>query len=128
MALNSQARFEKGVVVVTLFRCRTLRHMITIWRLHRRIKPQVRSQAPGFLGAHLFVAWASREMRSVSLWAPDADLYAMGEVAEHVKASRLPARAGITTSSAVFDYAGDWRSVLFDVADTKPSPLMPRDG
>lgn len=115
---------EGGAVVITRFACRTRRDILLLWWLHLRLKPAVRARTRGFLGVRLFIDWRRRQVRSVSLWTDPAHLYDLGEVREHVAATRIPRRRGIATSCGVYTYEGDWRTVMFGKApDSAPSPL-----
>jgi hypothetical protein len=113
-----------GVVVVTAFACRTRRDLLVLWWLHHRLKPAVQAAAPDFLGVRLFIDWRRRLVRSVSLWARPAGLYAMGEVGGHIAATRVPPRRGITTSCGVYGYRGDWRTVMFGEGFATAPPLQ----
>lgn len=112
-----------GVVVVTLFECRTLRLLLRVWWMHYRIKPAIRRAAPAFLGVRLYVDWPARRLRSVSLWSAAAGLFDMGQVKPHVRVAHLTTRWGIDTSCGVFSYAGDWREVMFGGTYVTASPL-----
>jgi hypothetical protein len=114
---------DGGAVVVTMFACRTRGDVLLLWWLHFRLKPAVRARAPGLLGVRLFIDWRRRIVRSVSLWTDPARLYDMGEVREHVAATRIPARRGIATSCGVYTYQGDWRTLMFGMESAAMSPL-----
>ena len=115
---------EGGAVVVTMFACRTRRDILLVWWLHYRIKPAIQARAPGFLDVRLFIDWRRRIVRSVSLWTDPASLYDLGEVQQHVVATRLPGRRGIQTSCGVYQYEGDCSAVMFGVGPNwKPNPL-----
>lgn len=115
---------EGGAVVVTVFACRTRRDVLLLWWLHYRLKPAVQARARGFLGVRLYVDWRRRVVRSVSLWTDPAYLYDLGEVREHVGATRIPRRRGITTSCGVYTYRGDWRTVMFGVEQEAERPPL----
>lgn len=112
-----------GVVVVTVFACRTIVNMLLIWKLHHQLKQRVYRRATDFLGVYLILDWRARTVRSVSLWADLNGVYDMGEVREHVEATRFPARRGIQTSCGIFSFEGDWLKVLFGARHGRPSPL-----
>ena len=112
--LTEESAEPGGAVVVTAFVCRTRRDVLLLWWLHRRLKPQVRAQAPAFIDVRLFIDWRRRVVRSVSLWSEITGLYDMGKVPGHIKATRIPAGRGLETTCGVFTYGGDWRAVLFD--------------
>ncbi|WP_163508704.1 hypothetical protein [Fodinicola acaciae] len=113
-----------GVVVVTLFDCRTLRNVLRVWWAHQWVKPAVRRLAPAFLGVRLYIDWPARRVRSVSLWSDGKGLFAMGEVGEHIRAAHLVSGWGVATSGGVFGYAGDWREVMFGPGYRTNSPLV----
>lgn len=104
---------QPNVVVITEFRCQSLLRMAIIRRMHRIMRLRVREQVDGFLDAKLYYDWPHRTLRSVSLWSDGQSIYGMGNVGEHVRASRIPGRLGIETSCGVYQLAGDWRDVLF---------------
>jgi len=108
---------------VTMFQCESVIRMLAIALMHRPMKRRVLDQVDGFLGVKLFTDWPNRSIRSVSLWTDVTSIYGMGNVAAHVKAARVPGRWGISTSCGVFEYSGDWRSVLFEGTWQSPSPL-----
>jgi hypothetical protein len=112
-----------GVVVVTLFECRTILKMLLIWKLHHQLKQRVYRKAKDFLGVYLILDWRARTIRSISLWASLHGIYDMGEVPEHVEAVRIPGAQGIQTLCGIFSYEGDWLKVLFDARVSRPSPL-----
>jgi hypothetical protein len=114
-----------GQVVVTRFECTALVGMLMILALHRRVKRDVRRNAPGFLGIRLLVDWRRRTILSISLWKDLSSVYAMGNVRRHVEASRLPAVLGATTTCGVFCFVGDWRRVMFGSVVEARSPLHP---
>ena len=113
-----------GAGVVTMFACRTRWDVLLVWWLHYRIKPAIEARAKGFLGVRLYIDWRRRIVRSVSLWTDPASLYDMGEVRQHVGATRIPRRRGIQTSCGVYSYEGDCSAVMFGVPpNRKPNPL-----
>jgi hypothetical protein len=112
-----------GVVVVTLFQCGTIAKMLLIRKLHHRLKHRVYRKAKDFLGVYLILDWRSRTVRSVSLWASLSGVSELGEVPEHVEATRIPGSLGIQTLCGIFSYEGDWLKVLFDSRVNRPSPL-----
>ena len=110
---------------MTRFECQTIWQALRILRLHRPMKRIVRHNVDGFIGINLVKDWQHRTIYSISLWHDRQSIYGMGEVSAHVRAARVPARMGIVTSCGVFDYAGDWRNVLFGKGWAGPSPLCP---
>lgn len=112
-----------GVVVVTAFDCRTIPKMLLIWKLHHQLKQRVYRKAKDLLGVYLILDWRARAVRSISLWASLHGIYDMGEVREHVEATRIPGPLGIKTSCGIFTYEGDWLKVLFNARVARPSPL-----
>jgi hypothetical protein len=46
-----------------------------------------------------------------------------GRVPRHVDATRVPSKLGVRTAGAVYDFAGDWRTVMFDIECPNVSPL-----
>ncbi|MEU2615150.1 hypothetical protein ABZ570_26760 [Micromonospora sp. NPDC007271] len=111
------------MVVVTSFACQSIPKMLLIWKLHHQLKRRVYQKAADFLGVHLILDWPNRTVRSISLWRRVHGIYDMGEVPEHVEATRIPAQHGIRTRCGVFSYDGDWLAVLFGARDVRPSPL-----
>ena len=111
--------------MVTRFDCLTVRNMRRISRMHWPMSRLVKDEVEGFIGVKLLKDWPNRTVYSISLWQDRQSIYGMGEVSAHVRASRVPARLGVTTSCGVFDYAGDWRNVLFGKGWGGPSPLCP---
>jgi len=113
-----------GVVVVTQFECRTLRQVLAVWWLHRKVKPDVARESPGFLDVRLYIDWRARRVRSVSLWSDGLALFDMGQVDSHIRAAHAPVGWGVRTSCGVFGYLGDWRAVMFgDGGYVTASPL-----
>lgn len=114
---------SSGVIVVTLFRCESISNILRIWIRHKLLMPKISENVPGFLGVHMYPRWSSRELRSVSLWRCRADILGMGEVPEHVALSRFPARIGIETVCGIFEFSGDWKTLLFGVEMEQVSPI-----
>jgi hypothetical protein len=120
---------SRGQVVITRFECPSLYAMAVIVLQHHRIKRQVARLADGYLGVAMLRSWRSRTILSVSLWRDLESVYTMGRVPRHINGSRLPARLGVRTCSALFCYGGDWRQVMFGAGQAKPSPLeVPLNG
>lgn len=94
--------------------------------MHRPMKRRIHERVGGFLGAKMFFDWEQKLIRSVSLWSDLESVYGMGSVPQHVAAVRVPPRLGIETSCGVFQYAGDWRGVLFGGPWQTSSPLTAR--
>ncbi|WP_117211573.1 hypothetical protein [Allorhizocola rhizosphaerae] len=117
-----------SVVVVTAFQCRSRLDLLLIWWMHHRLKSAVRAAAPDFLGIRLYIDWRRRIARSVSLWAKGTGLYDMGNVKEHIAATRFPGTRGIETSCGVYTYGGDWRSVMFGDGFASRPPLQKTKG
>jgi len=118
---------EGGAVVITLFACRTLRDVLLIWWLHFRLKPAVWAHAPGFLGVKLYIDWRQRLVRSVTLWSTPAGVYDMGEVREHVAATRIPRWRGIRTACGIYTYQGECMAAMFGGKPRRnrlPHPLV----
>jgi hypothetical protein len=112
-----------GVVVITSFTCHSLANMLVVWRLHHRLEPYVYRRAGEFLGVHLVRDWRNRRIHSITLWASLPGVYDMGEVPQHVAATRLTGPRGIQTSCGIFSYDGDWLQVMFGARHARPSPL-----
>ena len=115
---------SRGQVVVTRFDCRTIPNVLRILALHRRVKPEVRRKADGYLGGKTVVAWRRRSVLSISMWRDLPSMYQMGKVDRHILAARVPARLGVTTSCGVYTYSGEWKHLMFRTPDTgAPEPL-----
>lgn len=112
-----------GQVVVTRFECPGRMTMVRLLLVHRKVKRDVIRTAEGCVGAKVIVDWRQRTFLSVSLWRDGESLYAMGEVARHIRAARLPRVLNVRTASGVFCYVGDWRRVLFSTPAVSRSPL-----
>lgn len=112
-------------MIVTRFECPNRWVLVYLLALHVRVKRDVRRHVPGLIASRVVVLWRQRTMLSISLW-PDLDsVYGMGSVPRHITGSRIPAQLGVTTSSGVFAFAGDWRRVLFGSPAAPRSPLQP---
>jgi hypothetical protein len=118
---------EGGQLVVTRFECGSLPALLAVRITHARLKRHVRRGARGFLGVTAITDWRRRTMLSISLWQDLDSIYSMGNVPQHVAASRLPHRLGVSTTSGIFCLAGDWRRVMFRSDVTTRSPLQPLD-
>lgn len=114
-----------GQVVVTRFECASALHLLRLLLLHRRIRRDVRRRATGFIGAKALVDWPARTMLSVTVWRDLDSIYSMGDVDRHIRAAKRKRQLGITTSSGVFCYVGDWRRVMFGSGEPNPTPLRP---
>jgi hypothetical protein len=114
-----------GAVVVTRFECPGLLSLLILLIMHRRLKPEIRRAAEGFLDATTIVDWPGRTLLNISLWDSTESIASMGRVPRHVDATRLPSKLGVHTAGAVFEPAGDWRSVLFGIDCPLTSPLHP---
>jgi hypothetical protein len=113
-----------GQVVVTRFECSSLWTLGALLLLHQRVKHAVSKQAEGFLGAKTLVQWRRRTMLSITLWENIQSVYTMGNVMQHVRASKVPHRIGVATNCGVYCFAGDWRRVMFHVEGVQShSPL-----
>jgi hypothetical protein len=111
-------------VVVTWFDCRTIRNVLRILVLHYLVKPEVRREADGYLGGKTIVAWRRRAVLSISMWRDLPSLYQMGKVDRHIRAARVPARLGVTTSCGIYTYRDEWKHLMFSTPDTDaPEPL-----
>jgi hypothetical protein len=91
--------------------------------MHHRMKRDIRKAAPGYIGAKVVVNWSARTMLNISLWDDTDSLHAMGRVPRHVDATRVPSKLGVRTAGAVYENAGDWRTVMFDIECPNVSPL-----
>ncbi|MDI2131063.1 hypothetical protein [Yinghuangia seranimata] len=121
-----RASDPRGHVAVTRFECHTLRNLLRILHMHRSIEKEVRRVADGFLGAAHIVDWRRRTVLSVTLWSDLDSLYGMGSSQRHILAARVPGRYGITTSSGLYAFSGDWRAVLFGgPVPERAEPLRP---
>lgn len=114
-----------GQVVVTRFECGSLARLAAIRLLHARLKRDVRRAATGFIAVRTVTDWRRRTMLSISLWESLDSIYSMGEVRQHVAASRLPAQLGVATTCGIYYLVGDWRRVMFRGAAVTRSPLYP---
>ena len=111
-------------VVITRFECETLRTFLVVLWHHRRLKRIVARKAVGLLGTTLVVHWRQRRVFNISLWRNLDAIYDMGNVEEHVAASRLPSRLGVRTRCGVFAYEGDWHVVMFGEGWSQKDPLL----
>lgn len=116
---------SSGQIVVTRFECAGVFHLIRLLLLHRRIKRDVCRTATGFIGAKALVDWSTRTVLSITLWKDLDSIYSMGNVARHIQAAKRKSQLGITTSSGVFCYVGDWRRVMFGSGEPNPTPFQP---
>lgn len=98
---------------MTTFHCGTIVRTLALARMHWTMKRRVQNAVDGFLDVRLYIDWPQRTIRNVSLWSSKEAISGMGGVPAHVKAVRIPARWGIPTSCGVYEYIGDWRTVLF---------------
>lgn len=114
---------EGGLVVVTRFECPNRFSMLELLWLHRLLRRRCRKQLSNLIDVKAFVSWHERLVLSVSLWSVAEGVMDMGSVDEHVRISRIPSQRGIVTSGGVFQYAGDWRDVMFGADVTSVSPL-----
>lgn len=118
------AEDSRGQVVVTRFDCRTIRNVLRVLALHRRVKPEVRRKADGYLGGKTVVVWRRRSVLSISLWRDLPSMYQMGRVDRHILAARVPAQLHVTTSCGVYAYSGEWKHLMFRTPETgAPEPL-----
>lgn|SRR5690606_8771049 len=120
---------EGGAVVITLFACRTRRDVLLLWWLHFRLKPVIQARTRGLLGVRLYIDWRQRLVRTVTLWSNPAYVYDMGEVREHVAATRIPRGRAIRTTCAIYTYEGECMAAMFGGEPrrgpgTLPHPLM----
>ncbi len=116
---------EGGQVVVTRFECGNLPALIAVRLLHARMKRHVRRGASGFLGVRTIVYWRDRTMVTVSLWQSLESIYSLGNVSQHVSATKVPAYLGVETTCGIFYLVGDWRRVMFGGSAVTRSPLHP---
>jgi hypothetical protein len=114
-------------VVITCFDCKTLHNLLLVLWRHRRLKPKVARKAIGLLDTTTIVRWRERRVFNISLWQNLDAIHEMGNVGEHVAASRLPARLGVDTRCGVFAYEGDWHVVLFGDGWSQEDPLVETD-
>lgn len=114
-----------GQVVVTRFECGSVSRLLIIRLLHASLKRDVRRTAPGFIAVRTVIDWRRRTMLSISLWENLDSIYAMGNVARHVSAARVPSAMGVATSCGIYSLTGDWRRVMFGSAAETRSPLYP---
>jgi len=114
-----------GQVVVTRFECGSVARLLAIRLLHSRLKRHVRQGATGFIAVRTVTDWRRRTMLSISLWESLDSIYSMGEVPQHVAASRIPVRLGVSTTCGIYYLVGDWRRVMFGGAAVTRSPLYP---
>lgn len=104
------------VVVVTLFRCRTLRQLLGVRRRFAGMAGVVKAKAPALLSSVVSVDYRRRLVMNVSVWPDVESMRQMGDVPEHVLAARyVGRRPDIATASGVFAHAGDWRELLWGV-------------
>jgi hypothetical protein len=119
-----RASDPRSQVVITRFECPDLFTVLRIFRLHRRIKKEVRRVAAGYLGGTTLVQWRRRTLLSFSLWDRMDSIYSMGEVPGHIVASRIPARLGVATSCGIYAYSGDWRQLMFGTPTAAAEPVF----
>jgi hypothetical protein len=115
----------KGQVVVTRFECPSVWAVLAVRLMHIRVKRAVRRHATGFAGITLIIDWRRRTVLSISLWQDLESVYTMGQVTQHIHATRIPSKLGITTSCGIFCYAGEWMRVMFGASRVTRSPLHP---
>ncbi len=112
--------------MVTRFDCPGWWQFLVVLVLHVRLGPSVRRRASGLLGIRMFIRWRSRIVYNVSLWQDFASIYSMGNVPLHVAATRLTGRFGVATQCGVYQFAGDWRPLMFGgVGDAPESGVLP---
>lgn len=115
-----------GQIVVTRFECPAWWQLLLVLALHVRLGPTVRRRTTGLLGIRMFIRWRARVVYNVSLWQDFASIYSMGNVPLHVAATRLTGRFGIGTQCGVYQFAGDWRPMMFGgVGDLPESGVLP---
>lgn len=114
-----------GQVVITRFECAGRLHLFRLLWLHRRIKRDVRRRAHGFVGARTLIDWPARTLLSITVWRDLDSIYSMGNVDRHIQAAKRKTELGVTTSSGIFCYVGDWRRVMFGSGEPNPTPLRP---
>lgn len=104
-------------MIVTRFECPNrfvLGYLALLhWRIKRDVKRLAGGSAGGFVAGRALLDWRGRTLLSVTLWRDIGSVYAMGSVARHVQAARIPHRLGVRTKCGVFCFAGDWRRVMF---------------
>lgn len=113
-----------GAVVVTRFDCPNRRRVVGILWRHWVLRSRCRRQLDRLIDVKIFVSWRNKTVRSVSLWSDAEGLFSMGSVDAHVRATRMPAQRGITTSCGIFSFAGEWRQLMFGAPTRAISPLV----
>ncbi len=112
-----------GVVVVTRFRSPNRRQLLRVIWLHRGLRRRCKRELEKLIDVKLCISWRERTILSVSLWSVADGPFAMGEVEAHVRATRMPAQKGMSTSCGMFTYAGEWRHLMFGTPHESKSPL-----
>lgn len=113
--------------MITRFECPSIRSLLVVLALHKRVKRDVRRVADGYLGGATVVSWKTRTVLSISLWQRFDSIYAMGNARAHVLASRVPRRLGVSTSCGIYAYTGEWRRLMFDAPGQEHDPLSATD-
>lgn len=99
-------------ISVTWFECKTpLQRWVVRW-FHRVVGREVRARIPGYVGTSLFRPRNSAHLVSISMWEDQACMVRMGSVASHIRAARVPGRLRVKTTGGIYQYNGDWRTVL----------------
>ena len=112
-----------GNVVVTRFECLRMFDLLRFLLLHHKVKKDVKRSASGFIGVKTLIDWRQRVVLSISLWDDLESIYSMGAVEQHILATRRIGDLGISTTSGIFAFVGDWRRVLFRSPCVARSPL-----
>jgi hypothetical protein len=119
-----RASDPRSQVVITRFECPGRLALLRVFLRHKRVKQDVRSLVPGYLGGTTLILWKQRTLLSFSLWARLDDVYGMGKVDSHILASRVPHRLGVKTSCGIYAYSGDWRQLMFGAPTVAAEPVF----
>lgn len=112
-----------GVIVVTRFTARRKWQLVVLRLLHPLIKRRVSKQCTGLIGATSWMSWRELTMYSVSAWESVNAVYDLGNVDEHIRASRIPVAWSVETRCGIFAYSGEWKQLMFGGGKGGLSPL-----
>jgi len=101
-------------VVITTFAFVRWRDVSRTWILAKRLNSAIPPLAPDLLFSSFFVSWPIRRAVSVSIWRDLNAIRSMGNSQAHVRAARGILNSDlVTVSSAVCEWSGNWRELLF---------------
>jgi hypothetical protein len=124
MRHGERASDPRGQVVITRFECPSRWRLLRVLAMHFWVKKEIRRVAEGYVGGTTLIDWKQRTLLSFSLWRRLDCIYDMGDSNRHIKASRVPARLGVSTSCGIYAYSGDWRQIMFGTSLAAPEPLF----